>query len=135
MAVAGGVSVETRATTLDDHVRIEVSGEFSPEAIFPLCERFFRTTADANREALLVDLRAVTGREPTLAERYQWAVRIAEIQSEYKPRIRLAVLGHEPLVHPERFGEIVATTRGAVARVFTEEALALEWLLGKGRGQ
>ena len=49
------------------------------------------------------------------------------------PRIRLAVLGNEPMVHPERFGEIVATNRGAVMRVFTDEALALEWLLGKNR--
>ena len=50
-----------------------------------------------------------------------------------KPRIRFAVLGNEPMVHPERFGEIVATNRGAVMRVFTDEALALEWLLGKNR--
>ena len=37
------------------------------------------------------------------------------------------------MVHPERFGEIVATNRGAVMRVFTDEALALDWLLGKNR--
>jgi hypothetical protein len=45
------------------------------------------------------------------------------------------LLGHEPMIHPERFGEIVATTRGADARVFTDEALALEWLLGIGAEQ
>lgn len=135
MAVAGGVSVETRATTLEDHLRIEVSGEFSLEAILPLCEGFFRAAADAQREALLVDVRGVTGREPTMAERYQWAVQLAEIQAAYEPRIRVALLGHEPLIHPERFGEIVATNRGAVARTFIDEGLALEWLLGKRRGQ
>ena len=37
------------------------------------------------------------------------------------------------MVHPERFGEIVATNRGAVMRVFTDEVLALDWLLGKNR--
>ena len=41
------------------------------------------------------------------------------------------MLGHEPMIHPERFGEIVAANRGADARVFTEEALALAWLLGR----
>ena len=39
------------------------------------------------------------------------------------------------MIHPERFGEIVATTRGADARVFTDEALALRWLLGPGAEQ
>lgn len=41
------------------------------------------------------------------------------------------MLGHEPMIHPERFGEIVAANRGAHARVFTEEAPALDWLLGR----
>lgn len=48
-------------------------------------------------------------------------------------RIRFALLGHEPMIHPERFGEIVATTRGADGRVFTNEASALEWLLVRNR--
>jgi hypothetical protein len=38
------------------------------------------------------------------------------------------VLGHEPMIHPERFGELVARNRGADARVFTVEAEALDWL-------
>lgn len=31
----------------------------------------------------------------------------------------------------QRVGEIVATARGAVARVFTDEAEALDWLILK----
>ena len=75
----------------------------------------------------------MTGREPTLAERYDLAVRIADIQATQTPRIRMAVLGHEPMIHPERFGEIVATNRGALTRVFTDERAALEWLLTPAR--
>lgn len=41
----------------------------------------------------------------------------------------MALLGHEPMIHREQFGEVVATTRGAVARVFTDDSLALNWLL------
>jgi hypothetical protein len=33
------------------------------------------------------------------------------------------------MIHPDRFGEIVARNRGADARVFTDEADALQWLL------
>ena len=131
MALADGVSLAIRAVTHADYVRIEFSGEFSLEAVLPLCERCFQVAAEAGRKAMLVDVRAVTGREPTMAERYQWAVRIAELQAACKPRIDVALVGHEPFVHPERFGEIVAARHGAVARTFTDEALALEWLLGR----
>lgn len=41
------------------------------------------------------------------------------------------VTGREPMVHPQRFGEIVATNRGGLIRVFTDQALALNWLLQK----
>ena len=56
---------------------------------------------------------------------------MADAQAATRPRIRMAMLGHEPMIHPERFGEIVAANRGADARVFTEEALALDWLLAR----
>jgi hypothetical protein len=124
------VSIEFRPAALADHVRIEMSGEFSLEEILPLCDRCFRFAADAGRDAMLVDVRGITGREPTIAERYEWAVRVADLQAAFVPRIRVALLGHEPLIHPERFGEIVAARRGAVIRTFTDEDGALRWLLG-----
>ena len=131
MAVAGGVSLAIRSATHDDYVRFEFDGAFSLDAVLPLCARCFQDAVEAGREAMLVDVRAVTGREPTMAERYEWAVRIAELQARYKPRVRVALVGNEPLVHPERFGEIVAARHGAEVRVFTDESLALAWLLGR----
>lgn len=128
------MSLEFSWAAKTDYVRIEVSGDFFLEAILPLCDRFFEVTASAGQDAMLVDARSVTGREPTMAERYQWAVRVADAQARHQPRIRVALLGHEPLIHPERFGEIVVTNRGGLIRTFTEEVAALEWLLGKARG-
>jgi len=128
------VSLEFNWAAKADHVRIEVSGDFSLEALLPMCDRFFEVTAGAGQEALLVDARSVTGREPTIAERYQWAVRVAAAQARHQPRIRVALLAHEPLIHPERFGEVVVTNRGGLIRTFTEEVAALEWLLVKARG-
>ncbi len=127
------MSLQFSSTAHADHVRIALDGEFSLEELLPLCDRFFAVTAEAGRDAMLVDARQVTGREPTMAERYQWAVRVSEAQARYKPRIRVALVAHEPLIHPERFGEIVATNRGADMRTFTDESLALGWLLGKSR--
>jgi hypothetical protein len=68
-----------------------------------------------------------------MSERYELAVAVTEMQASRKPRIRMAILGREPIVHPERFGEIVAANRGADGRVFTDEAAARKWLLGRSR--
>jgi len=133
MAVADGIVVAIAPTAHEDYLRLECSGTFSQESALDAYERAFTLAAEAGRPAVLVDIRAVTGREPTLAERYQLAVRVADAQAATKPRIRFALLGHEPMIHPERFGEIVATTRGADGRVFTDEASALEWLLARNR--
>ena len=71
---------------------------------------------------VLVDVRGINGRVPTILDRFELGTHIAKNYLESEPRIRLAVLGHEPMIHPERFGELVARNRGADARVFTDEA-------------
>ena len=35
------------------------------------------------------------------------------------------------MIHPYRLGEIVAANRGANVRVFTDEQMALDWLLAR----
>jgi hypothetical protein len=125
------MSIALESTTHADYVCVACAGIYTTEEWRPLLRRFFEHAAIARRDAVLVDVRKLTGREPTMAERYDQAVHIAELQNTQNPRIRIAFLGHEPMIHPERFGEIIATNRGAVARAFTDEALALEWLLGR----
>ena len=125
------MNIQFEATTHPDHVRVECTGSFSQDEALVLIVRMFDLAGSAGRDALLMDVRKLKGREPTMAERYELAVRIADLQAARKPRIRFAMLGHEPLIHPERFGDIVATTRGAIARVFTDESHAVDWLLGR----
>jgi len=129
VAVARGVTITFEVRTLPDHLRLDCAGTYLQESVLAIYEQAFELAARAGRDAVLIDARSLTGREPTLTQRYAQAVLVAELQSSQKPRIRLAVLGNEPIIHPERFGEIVAANRGAVARVFTDESAALEWLL------
>ncbi len=82
---------------------------------------------------MLLDVRQVTGRVPGIIDRFEIGVRVAEHYLESDPRVRLALLGHEPMIHPERLGERVARNRGADARVFTDEAAALEWIARRPR--
>jgi hypothetical protein len=34
------------------------------------------------------------------------------------------------MTHPQRFGEVIATSRGALARIFTDLVEALAWISG-----
>jgi hypothetical protein len=129
------VTITFEVRLLADYLRLDCAGTYSQESALELYRQAFELAARANRDAVLIDGRKVTGREPTLAERYAGAVLVSELQSSQTPRIRLAVLGNEPIIHPERFGEIVATNRGAVARAFTDENAALDWLLATPRSR
>lgn len=125
------MSISYRVKVHPEHVVLECSGTYSPDEALRIYAAAFEEASKAGRLAVLVDTRAVSGREPTLAERYDQGAGVADMQRHYIPRIRFAILGHEPMIHPERFGEIVATNRGAQARVFTDERSALDWLLGR----
>lgn len=125
------MSITLEASVHPGHLLVECNGTYTIDALLRIYEQAFSLAAEAGRDALLIDVRNVTGREPTLTERYDQAVHVADLQAARTPRIRMALLGHEPMIHRERFGEVVANTRGAVARVFTDEGLALDWLLGR----
>jgi hypothetical protein len=123
------MSIAFETATHPGYIRADCTGDFSLDGMVALFERAFAAVAAAGSKALLLDVTRLADGEPSMAERYELAVRVAEMQAVQQPRIRLAVLGHEPLIHPERFGEIVATRHGAVARTFTDEAQAVDWLL------
>jgi hypothetical protein len=111
-----------------EHVELLCTGKYSRSEAFRVGERAFREAAAAGRRSVLVDVRGVRGRVPTILDRFDIGVHMAVLHLEHTPRIRIALLGDEPMIHPERFGEIVARNRGADARVFTIEADALDWL-------
>lgn len=114
-----------------EYLELVCTGSYAPEIPLQVAAEGLERAARAGRTAVLLDIRGITGREPTMSERYDQAVQVASLQSSMTSRIRIALLGHEPMIHPQRFGEIVATNRGAPLRVFTEEKAAVDWLLGR----
>jgi hypothetical protein len=110
------------------HVELACTGKYSRTEAFRVCDQAFREAAAAGRRSALVDVRGISGSIPTILDRFDISVHVAVRHLEQTPRVRVAVLGHEPMIHPERFGEIVARNRGADVRVFTIEADALDWL-------
>ena len=112
-----------------DCVVLTCSGPYSRSEAFRVNDEAFDIAAKKNRRNILIDARKVHGRVPTILDRYDIGVNLARAWLEQLPRVRIALLGHEPLIHPDRFGEIVARNRGADTRVFTDEAEAMRWLL------
>src|SRR5262245_11807303 len=90
VAVADGMSLSFRSTTHPGYVHVVCEGSYSLDAMLELLDRIFVHVADAGRDAVLTDVRALTVPEPTMADRYTIAVHIAELQAAQRPRIRLA---------------------------------------------
>lgn len=129
----GESSIHYEVRAHKDYFELVCTATYAPDVPGRIAEEGLQRAARAGHRALLVDIRGVTGGLPTMSDRYNQAVQFANLQSKTVPRIKVALVGHEPWVHPQRFGEIVATNRGALIRVFTDEGLALEWLIGRKR--
>lgn len=110
------------------YIELECTGTYALESSLRLYEQAFEIAVREGRGAVLVDARLLTGSPPTFGERYDQGAHVAMLQSAQASRIRLALLGHEPMVHPERVGEIVAVSRGALVRVFTDMDEAIAWV-------
>ena len=110
------------------YLEVVCDGLYSRAEALRTADEAYREAALADRSAILVDVRQVKGRVPSIFDRFELGVHMAKNYRESDARIRLAVLGHEPMIHPDRFGELVARNRGADARVFTVESDALDWL-------
>ena len=125
--------IRTAVRLHPDYLEIACSGHYSRAEALRVGQEAYREAALAKRDTVLVDVREVTGRVPTILDRFEMGVRIARHYRESDPRVRLAVLGDEPMIHPDRFGELVARNRGAEARAFTVESEALEWVRARPR--
>ncbi len=123
--------IRTAVSVHPDYLEVACSGLYSRSESHRIGEVAFQEAARAGRNAVLIDVRRITGRVPGILDRFDIGVRIAKHYRESDPRVRLAVLGNEPMIHPDRFGELVARNRGADARVFTDAATALDWLVGR----
>ena len=125
------MSIEFTIRVLPGHVQLDLTGTFKQADALAIFTKAFELLSEHGRDAVLIDARAVLPPEPTLTERYDQGVHVAGMYLRQAGRVRFAVLGNEPIIDPQRFGEIVATNRGANIKVFTDEQLALDWLLAR----
>jgi len=126
--------IRTTVLVHPEYVEIACAGLYSRGESMRIGREAYEQAARADRDTALVDVRKVTGRVPSLFDRFEIGVGIAKLYLDSDARIRLALLGHEPMIHPERFGELVARNRGADARVFTDEGEARAFCIATSAG-
>lgn len=124
------MSIAFEVRVHDGYVELACTGTYTFESSLQVFSEAFVVAEREGRAATMVDGRGITGDTPTLLERYQQATHVAALQSGPGPRVRFALVGREPLIHPQRFGEVIARSRGALARVFTDPEEAIAWLTG-----
>jgi hypothetical protein len=83
--------------------------------------------ADGGKKAVLIDIREIEG-TLSIMERYSMGSLVADILQG----LRVALVGKEPLIDRDRFGENVAINRGAEIRIFTDPDQAVAWLKNPG---
>ncbi|MGH8134958.1 MAG: hypothetical protein ACRER4_01325 [Steroidobacteraceae bacterium] len=124
------MSIEFESRVHAGHVELTCSGTYTLESSLEVYSRAFEIAAREARAAILVDAQQVTGTPPTLMDRFRMGMHVAKLEQNREPRIRVALLWNEPMIHPQRLGEIIAKSRGAQARVFTDRDEAMAWLNG-----
>jgi hypothetical protein len=109
----------------------EASGEYSFEDACWMIQEVLAESVQHGATKVLVDSLQLRG-SPTAVERYAIAEFLAREMidhiTEVKRFPRLALLGKEPLVDSNRFGELVATNRGVRMKTVEQMEDAVKWL-------
>ncbi len=121
------MSIEYQAELKSQYAQLTCHGAYEKQALLDLLEAALDYAASSGVTAVLVDISEVEG-SPSTAERFEMGEAFAEIQLGKSVIVAIAIVGREPMIDPERFGETVALNRCAVGKVFTDPVEAVNWL-------
>jgi hypothetical protein len=123
--------VHTRHEAHPTHLVVVATGSFDLESAAVVAREAIDAAQALGVEKILVDCRSVAGTLSTI-ERFAYANLVAERHARYLAasgrHLRVAYVGREPLIDPERFTETVAVNRGALVKMTTDLEEALAWL-------
>ncbi|CAB1078664.1 hypothetical protein D1AOALGA4SA_6399 [Olavius algarvensis Delta 1 endosymbiont] len=122
------MSIDVTTDIESKYVRVSCKGSFNNKELLSIYDKALDLAADKGRKAILVDVRDLEGALPATMDRFYHGVTTVTIQRAKKTRIFIAVLGREPLLDPERFGETVALNRGLLGKAFIDIDDAIAWI-------
>jgi len=122
------MTIDTSHVIHPDHVVIHCQGSYEIESTLAAYARAFEIAESNHVNAVLFEALDLTGTPPTVMDRFTMGKYVSELYLTYGGKIRMAIVGSEPYIDPDRFGETVATNRGGDVGVFTSMTDALAWL-------
>jgi hypothetical protein len=122
------MATETRAEIQNLYVHFLCKGQFEKKEMQAAFKESFEIAKQNNLNLILVDGFGLYGKPPTMFERYEMGVYVADLCREFGKPVQIAFAAEIPIVDPKRFGETVARNRGANGKVFTDLQEAKEWL-------
>jgi len=108
----------------EGHLRIIYSGPFSSAAVRDSVGAMLAVCTREKCAKVLFDCRPMTG-EMTVLDRFEAGEYGA---STIPPSMKIAMLGREDQILPDRFFENVVRARGLDVAVFSDADEAIEWL-------
>jgi len=125
------MGISLRFEAKEEFLHCMASGTYSFEDGCLVIDEVLAESTQCGATKVLVDCLLIDG-SPTMFERYALSEFLAQEVVGYiiagKIVPRLAILGREPLVDPNRFGELVARNRGVQTRTVEEMEDAVNWL-------
>ena len=119
-----------------NYLRIALEGEWDDALVSEISDRILDLCAKHQARRILFDVRNYAGNPSTMGRFFMathFAVKFLKARLARRiPACRFAVIGHHPLVDPERFEETVALNNGLPVGTFTDLEKALAWLEADG---
>jgi hypothetical protein len=109
-------------------VLVTCRGRLDLKVVLEIYSEAFEIASREGRRAILIDGMAVTGPHPTVSERYDQGIFLAEESARRSWNVRLAIAAPPGIVDPDRLVEVVATNRLANVKVFAELGPARAWV-------
>lgn len=123
------MSQEIHVEIKEDHLLAVFSGKFEYQTNRELLLDILMECIKNSKTRVLFDLRLLKGNMTTY-ERYETATYLANLTRQHQDtsKLQIAVVGNEPLIDPERFGETVAKNKGLNIKVSNDMNEVVEWL-------
>lgn len=114
------------------YLKISLEGEWDDTTIGETSDHIIALCAKHQAKKILFDVTGLSGNPSTMSRfsmSTQFAVKFLRARLTHRiPACRFAVIGHHPMVDPNRFEETVAVNNGLPVRTFTDLEKALAWL-------
>jgi len=129
MLLSTTMSFEIETKIESDYLHLQVMGYYSLAEAIRMFKYSVDTALEHKKSKILIDVKGVEGSISAM-ERFEMSEFLVGYTKEqnFINIGQIAVIGNEPQIDKDRFGETVAVNRGLNVKAFTNWSDAIKWL-------